>query len=60
MAIFLIEKLWWMEYFEGSGRLITNAGDMLNKDVKVKYTEKEIYNATLKEYIKIKVIAGLE
>ncbi len=55
-----IEKLWWMEYFEGSGRLITNAGDMLNKDVKVKYTEKEIYNATLKEYIKIKVITGLE
>jgi len=55
-----IEKLWWMEYFEGSGRLITNAGDMLNKEVKVKYSEKEIYNATLKEYIKIKVIAGLE
>ncbi|MGB5006880.1 MAG: hypothetical protein WBO39_08050 [Ferruginibacter sp.] len=55
-----IEKLWWMEYFEGSGRLITNAGEMLNKDVKVKYSEKEIYNATLKEYIKIKVIAGLE
>ncbi len=55
-----IEKLWWMEYFDGSAKLITDASTMVNKQVKVKYTEKEIYNATLKEYIKIKVITGLE
>ena len=55
-----IEKLWWMEYFDGSAKLITDATTMLNKQVKVKYTEKEMYNATLKEYIKIKVIKGLE
>ena len=55
-----IEKLWWMEYFDGSAKLITDAATMVNKQVKVNYTEKEIYNATLKEYIKIKVIKGLE
>ncbi len=55
-----IEKLWWMEYFDGSAKLITDATTMVNKQVKVKYTEKEMYNATLKEYIKIKVIKGLE
>ncbi len=53
------EKLWWMEYFEGSSKL-TGAATMVNKQVKAKYIEKEIYNATLKEYIKIKVITGLE
>ena len=53
-----VEKIWWMEYFPGDTKLAN--GSLLNKAVKIKYTEKETYNAALKEYIKIKIAAGLE
>lgn len=55
-----IEKIWWMEYFEGSDKLTTNAQKYLNKPVKVNYTEKEVYNSILKEYVKVKIITGVE
>lgn len=55
-----IEKLWWMEYFEGSNKLIQEPAKYLNKTVKVSYVEKEVYNATLKDYVKVKIITGIE
>lgn len=55
-----IEKIWWLEYFDGSAPLIADPSKWLDKKITVTYVEKEMYNATLKEYIKVKVITGLE
>jgi len=52
------EKIWWMDYFEGSDILADTKN--LNKNITVKYQEKEVYNAAIKDYIKIKVAFGLE
>lgn len=52
------EKLYWMEFFEGSDKLTKNPSALLNKKVSVTYIEKEIYKATLKDYVKVKVITG--
>ena len=53
-----VEKIWWMEYFPGENKLLD--GSLMNKVVTVKYTEKEIYNFTLKDYVKVKVLSGIE
>lgn len=55
-----IEKLYWLEYFEGSSDLISNPTKFNNKKVTASYTEKEIYKSAINEYVKIKVITGLE
>ena len=55
-----IEKLWWMEYFEGSNKLVNESQNHLNKAIKVSYVEKEIYNSTLKDYVKMKIITAVE
>jgi hypothetical protein len=55
-----IEKLWWMEYFDGANLLIGNPQNRLNKPIKVRFVEKEMFNSTLKDYVKIKVITGIE
>ena len=53
------EKLWWFEYFDGADEVVKNASKLKSKAVTVKYKEMEIYDASLKEYRKIKVITGL-
>lgn len=55
-----IEKLWWMEYFQGSKILLTDPNSRLNKPITVKYTEREVFNSTLGDYVKIKIITGIE
>ena len=55
-----IEKLWWMEYFDGANILAVNPQNRLNKPIKVHYVEREMFNSTLKDYVKIKVITGIE
>lgn len=55
-----IEKLYWLEYFEGSQDLISNPTKLNNKKVSANYLEKEIYKASVNEYVKVKVITGLE
>jgi hypothetical protein len=55
-----VEKLWWLEYFEGSNRFVTDPKSQLNKQIKVNYVEKEIFNSTLKEYVKIKIVTAVE
>lgn len=55
-----VQKIWWMEYFEGSNILISEPAKFLNKSVKVGYVEKEIYNSTLKDYVKMKIITYIE
>jgi hypothetical protein len=55
-----IEKLWWMEYFQGSKTLLTDPNPRLNKPITVKYTEREVFNSTLGDYVKIKIITGIE
>jgi hypothetical protein len=55
-----VEKLWWMEYFDGSNVLAADPQRRLNKPIKVKFVEKEIFNSTLKDYVKVKVITGVE
>jgi len=49
-----------MEYFDGSTRLITEPQKYLNKPIRIRYVEKEIFNSTLNDYVKIKVITGME
>jgi hypothetical protein len=55
-----IEKLWWMEYFDGANLLVGNPQYRISKPIKVRYVEKEMFNSTLKDYVKIKVITGIE
>jgi len=55
-----IEKLWWMEYFQGSKTLLTDPNSRLNKPITVKYTEREVFNSTLGDYVKIKIITGID
>jgi hypothetical protein len=55
-----IEKLWWMEYFDGSNTLVSSPVTRLNKSVTVKYVEKEVFNSTLGDYVKIKIVTGIE
>lgn len=52
-------KIWWMDYFTGSDEMADNPLKMVNKKVTVNYTEKEVYNVALKQYIKIKVATGI-
>ena len=50
-------KIWWQEYFKGSEKItISN----LNKPIKVSFTEKDIYNSTLNDYIKQKIAISVE
>jgi len=51
------EKLWWMEFFEGADTL--GSKELVSKKVSVRYIEKEVYNAAIKDYIIIKVITGI-
>jgi hypothetical protein len=55
-----IEKLWWMEYFNGSNILLADSQGQLNKPIKVNYVEREIFNSTLRDYVKVKVITSIE
>lgn len=55
-----IEKLYWLEYFEGSNNLISEPNKFINKKITFTYTEKEVYKSSLKEYSKIKVITGMK
>jgi hypothetical protein len=53
------EKLWWLEHFEGADGLLKAPNDFLNKTYVFKYTEKEVYNSVLNDYIKVKILAGI-
>jgi len=55
-----IEKLWWMEYFDGSNKFLADPQKQLNKIVRIDYVEKEMFNSTLNDYVKVKVIKGIE
>lgn len=54
-----IEKLYWFEYFEGSNDLVNNSNALNNKKVKIEYIEKEIYKASIKDYVKVKIIHSI-
>jgi hypothetical protein len=53
------EKFWWLEHFEGADGLLKSPNDFLNKTYVFKYTEKEVYNAVLNDYIKVKILIGI-
>ena len=55
-----LEKLYWMEYFEGANILVINPQSRLQKPITVNYVEKEIFNSALKDYLKVKIITGIE
>jgi hypothetical protein len=55
-----IQKLWWMEYFNGSNKFLADPQRQLNKTVRIDYVEKEMFNSMLNDYVKIKVIKGIE
>ena len=55
-----IEKLWWMEYFNGSNALLISPQSQLNRSFRFTYVEREIFNSTLKDYVKVKVITRLD
>ena len=51
------QKIWWFEHFSGAEQ-VNNA--LTNKKVTVVYVEREVYEPKLKDYVKIKVAAGLK
>ena len=53
------EKIYWLEFFEGAEKL-SGTSNLLNKVVTVEYKEIEVYDATNKEYKKIKVATKLK
>ena len=53
-----VEKLWWMQYFEGANALMDGT-NLLNKYLVISYSEHEVYNAAQKDYVKIKVIKNM-
>lgn len=55
-----IEKILWLEYFEGAYLLTDSPAKLINKKVSVRYVEKEIYNTVKKSYNKVKVAVGIE
>ncbi len=55
-----IEKVYWLEYFDGSNTLMNESAKLLNKKITITFTEKEIYKSTLKDYSKIKIITSLK
>jgi hypothetical protein len=54
------QKIWWMEYFEGSETLIKTPELMKNKKVSITYIEREIYDPKNKDYVKVKVVTSMK
>lgn len=55
-----LEKLYWMEFFEGADQLTTQLQTHLNKPVTITYKELEVYQPLQKDYKTIKVITKAE
>ena len=53
------EKLWWFQFFEGSDELAKNPASLAKKNLTIKYTEMEVYDAKLREYRIIKVMKNV-
>ena len=53
------EKLWWFQFFEGSDELVKDPAHLAKKNLTIKYSEMEVYDAKLKEYRTIKVLKNL-
>jgi hypothetical protein len=54
------QKIFWMEYFEGSDTLIKTPELLKNKKVSITYIEREIYEPKIKDYVKVKVVTILK
>jgi hypothetical protein len=53
-----MEKLFWMDHFEGAEKLSTEGKNLLNKEIRVGYKEQEVYDQVNNDYRKIKVLTG--
>jgi hypothetical protein len=53
-----MEKLFWMDHFEGAEILSTEGKNLLNKEIRVGYKEQEVYDQVNNDYRKIKVLTG--
>jgi hypothetical protein len=54
-----IERVYWLDSFEGSNDLIENPDKLINKFITLKYEQKRKYNYITKKYDKINVILGI-
>ena len=54
------QKIWWFENFSGAELLTKKPEGLAGKKVTVVYVEREVYEPRLKDYVKIKVAAGLK
>lgn len=54
----VVEKLWWIQYFDGSTTLLY--GDLVDKEITVSYIEQQVFSAAERGYISIKVITKIE
>ena len=54
------EKIYWLGYFEGSNKLISQASFYLNKPATISYTEREVYQIAEKQYKTIKVVTKVQ
>lgn len=52
-------RIWWIERFGGSDALVDNPDAYNDKKVEISWIEKEIYQATEKKYIKVKMATHL-
>lgn len=53
------EKIWWLEYFEGSNKLQPGKPSLINKSISIQYKEIELYDAVNKEYKTYKIATAL-
>ena len=53
-----MEKLFWMDHFEGAEKLSTEGKNLLNKEIRVGYKEQEVYDQVNNDYRKNKVLTG--
>lgn len=54
------EKIWVFDHFTGAELLLDNPAAAAGKKVTVSYTQQEVYNATLKQYLGVKVASGVK
>jgi hypothetical protein len=54
----VVEKLWWIQYFDGSATLLH--GNLVDKEITVSYIEQQVFSAAERSYSNIKIITKIE
>lgn len=52
-------KIYWFEYFQKSELILTDFENLKTKDIEISYVEQEVYQNSISDYMKIKVINSM-